>query len=206
MRVPLLSARNATPWHSGTYCHNHFGLGTANRLAAIAAGADVVHVPGLGEGSGNTPIEEVVMGKKSGTYTIYLWLERIARTVTEEQVNAILAKVKDWAIREQRLLSEDEFVVFVNEVLGPSTGKEKRGTPVLDLGSAKHEMVDKVATAPRIAQERRPDLAIDVEFHLDTALMPFVAAKKVKRSSEVAGRANVLVWPDLQMGNIAGKR
>ena len=73
------------------------------------------------------------------------------------------------------------------------------------LGSAQHAMVDKVATATRIAQEKRPDLAIDGEFQFDAALMPFVAAKKVKRPSQVAGRANVLIWPDLQSGNIAGK-
>ena len=215
-----IKARFKQPFEA--HCHNHFGLGTANTLAAIAAGADVVHVTvaGLGEGSGNTAIEEVVMGmkclygletrintelfcetakfvcakannhaipvnrpflgehiytcesgigvmfctnctkandvelamsyhpalvgqkhldfamgKKSGTYTVYLWLERIGRTATEQQVNAILAKVKDLAVREQRLLSEAEFVVFVNEVLGPPTGKEKRGTPVLDQQS-----------------------------------------------------------------------
>ena len=73
------------------------------------------------------------------------------------------------------------------------------------LGSAKHEEVDRVVRALNIAKQRRPDLCIDGEFQLDAALLPRVAAKKVKRPSEVAGRANVLIWPDLQTGNVAGK-
>ncbi len=73
------------------------------------------------------------------------------------------------------------------------------------LGSSKHEMVDKVANAVKIAQDKRPDLYIDGEFQLDAAISPYVAAKKVKRHSEVAGRANVLIWPDLQAGNMVGK-
>jgi phosphate acetyltransferase len=73
------------------------------------------------------------------------------------------------------------------------------------LGSAKHEEVDRVVRALEIARGRRPDLAIDGEFQLDTAISPYVAARKVKRPSQVAGRANVLIWPDIQSGNIAGK-
>ncbi len=73
------------------------------------------------------------------------------------------------------------------------------------LGSAKHEAVDKVVEALRIAQERRPDLLIDGEFQIDAAILPHVAAKKIKRPSEVAGRANVLIWPSLEAGNIAIK-
>jgi phosphate acetyltransferase len=73
------------------------------------------------------------------------------------------------------------------------------------LGSAKHEEVDRVVRALELVRVRRPDIAIDGEFQLDTAISPRVAAKKVKRPSAVAGRANVLVWPDLQSGNLAGK-
>ena len=73
------------------------------------------------------------------------------------------------------------------------------------LGSAKHEEVDRVTRALDIVKQRRPDICIDGEFQLDAALSPFVAAKKVKRPSEVAGRANVLIWPDLQTGNVTGK-
>ncbi len=73
------------------------------------------------------------------------------------------------------------------------------------LGSAKHEEVDRVVQALEMVRRRRPDVCIDGEFQLDAALSPYVASKKVKRPSEVAGRANVLIWPDLQAGNIAGK-
>ncbi|MDO4290408.1 MAG: phosphate acyltransferase [Eggerthellaceae bacterium] len=72
-------------------------------------------------------------------------------------------------------------------------------------GSAHGTSPEKQAEARRIANELRPDLAIDGEFQLDAALRPDVAAKKVRRASEVAGRANVLVWPDLDVGNIAVK-
>ncbi len=73
------------------------------------------------------------------------------------------------------------------------------------LGSGAGELIDKVTEALKIANERRPDLAIDGEFQLDAAIVPAVAAKKVKRESKVAGRANVVIWPDLNVGNIAVK-
>lgn len=71
-------------------------------------------------------------------------------------------------------------------------------------GSAEHELIDKVREATRIAQDRRPDLLIDGEMQADAALVPFVAAKKAP-GSLVAGKANVLVFPDLNSGNIAYK-
>ncbi|MCL5102718.1 MAG: pyruvate carboxyltransferase [Armatimonadetes bacterium] len=204
--------------------HNHFGLGTANTLAALAAGADVAHVnvAGLGEGAGNTAIEEVVMGlkclygvelglntqhfletakyvcsvaadhtiainrpflgeriyhmesgigvmfaansakagdadimypfnpalvgqppmefvmgKKSGTYTIYHWLERIGRTATEEQCLDILAKVKTLALSKKQLLTEDEFVRIVDEVTGAPSGSVDHVIPELDQAMAR---------------------------------------------------------------------
>lgn len=73
------------------------------------------------------------------------------------------------------------------------------------LGSGQGELVDKVVEAKRIANEMRPDLDIDGEFQLDAAIVPAVAAKKVKRESKVAGKANVLIWPDLNVGNTAVK-
>ena len=73
------------------------------------------------------------------------------------------------------------------------------------LGSGQGELIDKVTEAVKIAQEKRPDLAIDGEFQFDAAISPAVAAKKVKRESKVAGRANVVIWPDLNVGNVAVK-
>lgn len=72
-------------------------------------------------------------------------------------------------------------------------------------GSGEGPLVDKVVSAVKIAQERRPDLAIDGEFQLDSAISPKVAAKKVKRESRVAGKANIIIWPDLNVGNVGVK-
>lgn len=72
-------------------------------------------------------------------------------------------------------------------------------------GSASSELTEKVIAARDIANERRPDLAIDGEFQLDAAINPGTASRKVGRESAVAGRANVIVWPDLNVGNIGVK-
>lgn len=72
-------------------------------------------------------------------------------------------------------------------------------------GSGDGEMVEKVVRARDIARTRRPDLKIDGEFQLDSAIDPRVAGRKVKRASEVAGRANIVIWPDLNVGNIGVK-
>jgi len=73
------------------------------------------------------------------------------------------------------------------------------------LGSGHGDLVGKVTSAIRIANEHRPDLAIDGEFQMDAAIDPEVAAKKVKRESRVAGKANIVIWPDLNVGNVAVK-
>lgn len=71
-------------------------------------------------------------------------------------------------------------------------------------GSAKHALVDKVAEATRIAKEKYPHLLLDGELQLDAAIVPTVARSKAP-DSEIAGMANVLIFPNLDAGNIGYK-
>ena len=71
-------------------------------------------------------------------------------------------------------------------------------------GSAKNEMVDKVVEATRLAREMDPSLQIDGELQADAAIIPGIGAKKAPGSA-IAGKANVLVFPTLEVGNISYK-
>lgn len=72
-------------------------------------------------------------------------------------------------------------------------------------GSSEHDSIDVIRKVIETAKERRPELKIDGEFQLDAAIVPKVAANKVKRESEVAGKANILIFPNLHAGNIGVK-
>lgn len=72
-------------------------------------------------------------------------------------------------------------------------------------GSAEHESIDAVREAVKLVHEKKPHIKCDGEFQLDSAIIPQVAEKKVSRKSEVAGNANVLIFPNLHAGNIGVK-
>ena len=71
-------------------------------------------------------------------------------------------------------------------------------------GSAQHELIDKVIEGTKIVKEKRPDLNVDGEIQFDTAIIESIGKKKAP-GSPVAGKANVMVFPDLNAGNIAYK-
>jgi len=72
------------------------------------------------------------------------------------------------------------------------------------MGSAKHADIDKVVEATRLAKETAPEIKLDGEFQLDAAIVPEIGKAKASNSS-VAGKANVLIFPDLDAGNIGYK-
>jgi len=121
---------------------------------------------------------------------------------------------------------EDGVLFFADCAVNPSPDKEQlaeialttadTANKLLDIdphvallsfstkGSTSHELVDKVAQAVKIAKEKDSNIKIDGELQADAALIPDVAKRK-SPESEIAGKANVLIFPDLQSGNIGYK-
>ncbi len=126
----------------------------------------------------------------------------------------------------EKLFGEDGIMVFADCAVHPNptaaelaeiavmTGRTTRAIAGFEpriamlsfstKGSAKHEMVDKVVEATRLARQMAPDMVIDGELQSDAAIVPGIGASKAP-GSPVAGKANVLVFPTLETGNIAYK-
>lgn len=99
-----------------------------------------------------------------------------------------------------------QIAVSTGETTRAITGMEPR-IAMLSFstkGSAKNEMVDKVVEATRLAQEMAPDMQIDGELQADAAIVPGIGSSKAP-GSKIAGRANVLLFPTLEVGNISYK-
>jgi len=114
----------------------------------------------------------------------------------------------DCAVNISPTASELADIAIASEMSARSLLPEDPRVAMLSFstkGSASHEDIDLVTEALSIVRSRAANLSVDGEFQADTAIIPGVAAKKVKEPSEVAGQANVLVFPDLNSGNIAYK-
>ena len=111
---------------------------------------------------------------------------------------AVLPDPTSEQLAEIAILAADNHQRLVREV--PHTAFLSFST----RGSAEHPHVDKVRAALKLARERRPDLHFDGEMQLDAAIVPSVGKRKAP-DSVVAGQANVLIFPDLDAGNIGYK-
>ncbi len=114
----------------------------------------------------------------------------------------------DCAVNIQPNAAELADIALASHASGEKLLGEPARTAMLSFStkaSAAHDDIDKVTKALSIVKQRAADLMIDGEFQADAAIIGKVAAKKVKEPSEVAGQANVLIFPDLDAGNIAYK-
>ncbi len=114
----------------------------------------------------------------------------------------------DCAVNIAPTPSELADIAIASEASGAKLLGEKASVAMLSFstkGSAAHDDVSKVTQALEIVKHRKVDLEIDGELQADAAIIASVAAKKVKTQSSVAGKANVLIFPDLNSGNIAYK-
>ncbi len=104
-------------------------------------------------------------------------------------------------ISKQKQYGEDGVLVVADVAVTPMPDANQLSQIAV---SAKHEVCDKVIEATRLAKELDPTLKIDGELQADAALVPSVGAKKAP-GSDIAGKANVLVFPNLEVGNIGYK-